>query len=215
MHSDNQPRAGHLLGDILELLKRDHMRVDHLLDQLEDTDEGDERRRGQLFAQVAAELEVHSDSEDQIVYSALESRAGFDALIEGSRQEHEHIEQMLEELDELDVTAGDWVHKVRELRQLVRHHVDAEEGQLFARMRETLDSAERERLGYDFIAARDSEEEQEVTGEGLAAPRPANGELDIETLSKKELHELARTRHIEGRSAMTKAELVHAIRAAK
>ncbi|HKE20231.1 MAG TPA: hypothetical protein VKB80_35395 [Kofleriaceae bacterium] len=67
MPSDNQAGAASPAGDILDLLKRDHVRVDSLLDQLEDTDDGDERRRGQLFAHMAAELEVHSDSEDQIV----------------------------------------------------------------------------------------------------------------------------------------------------
>ena len=41
------------------------------------------------------------------------------------------------------------------------------------------------------------------------------GGRDIESLSKKELYDLARDRHIEGRSAMTKAELVLAIRAAR
>ena len=86
MPSDDQPGQGHMEGDILELLKRDHLRVEHLLDQVEDTGEADERRRGQLFAQVTAELEVHSDPEDQIVYSALESRGGFEDLVEDARR---------------------------------------------------------------------------------------------------------------------------------
>jgi iron-sulfur cluster repair protein YtfE (RIC family) len=213
MPSDNQPGAASPAGDILDLLKRDHVRVDSLLDQLEDTGDGDERRRGQLFAQMAAELEVHSDSEDQIVYAALEARPGFEEPIDGARAAHEHIEQMLEELDDLDLAAGDWLDKLRELRQLVRHHVDQEEGQLFAMVTRELGADERARLGNEFIAAKESEED--VSGERGAAVVPANGERDIEALSKRELYELARTRHVEGRSAMTKAELVHAIRAAR
>lgn len=120
---------------------------------------------------------------------------------------------MLEEQGDLDLTAGDWLDKLRELRQLVRHHVDQEEGQLFAMMRQALGADQRARLGNEFIAAKESEEE--VSGERGAAAGPPNGERDIETLSKRELYELARTRHIEGRSAMTRAELVQAIRAAR
>ena len=202
-------------GDILELLKRDHLRVDGLLDEIEATDDTDEARRAQLFAQIAAEIEVHSDSEDQAVYGALEARGGFEDLIENARGEHEHIEQMIEELDQTEVTSPEWRGKVRELRQLVRHHVDEEEGRLFAMMRERLDASELTRLGHEFVAARDSEED-EVTGErSVAGGAGSNGERDIELLSKKELYELARTRHIEGRSGMTKAELVIAIRAAR
>lgn len=209
----NQTTGGDV-GDILEFLRRDHHRVDHLLNEIEATDETDERRRAHLFAQVAAELEVHSDAEDQVVYTALESRAELEDLIEDARQEHEHIEQMVEELDQTDVTDPSWIGKVRELHQIVRHHVDEEEGTLFGRVREVLDMSERHRLAQEFIIARESEEQEEVSGERPARPIPAS-EPDIETLSKRELYELARSRHIEGRSAMTKAELVSAIRAAK
>src|SRR5262245_24474695 len=131
-------RSGRGAADILELLRRDHLRIDHLLDQIEDTREDEEQRRGQLFAQVAAEVEVHSDAEDQIVYSALESRAGFEELIETARDRHDQIEQMVEDLDRIEATSGDWLAKVSELRQLVRDHVDDEEGRLFRKMSEEL-----------------------------------------------------------------------------
>lgn len=224
MQSDNPTSAGRPGVDILDLLKRDHHRVDHLLDQLEATDTSDERRRAQLFAQVTAEIEVHSDAEDQVVYACFEARAGLEDQVEDMRQQHEHIEQMVEELDQTEVIADDWIDKLRELRQLVRHHVDEEEGALFARIREALDAGARERLGEDFVMAKESEE-AEVSLERAATVPDADreepgavdelSERDIESLSKKELYDLARNRHIEGRSAMTKAELVLAIRAAR
>jgi hypothetical protein len=221
MSSTIDPHAAHAPTDILEVLRRDHDRVDRLFDDVESTEDADERRRSQLFAQIAAELEVHSDAEDQIVYSSLESLEGFEDLIEDSRQEHEHIEQMVEDLDLIDVAAPNWLQAMRELRQLVRHHVGEEEGVLFARIRDRLDSAARARLAGDFIAAKESEEEDELSGERVIAIQPptdptaAVPDLEIEALSKKELYELARSRHIEGRSAMTKAQLVDAIRSAK
>ena len=226
MQSDNPTSAGRPGVDILDLLKRDHHRVDHLLDQLEVTDASDERRRAQLFAQVTAEIEVHSDAEDQVVYACFEARAGLEDQVEDMRQQHEHIEQMVEELDQTEVIADDWIDKLRELRQLVRHHVDEEEGALFARIREALDAGARERLGEDFVMAKESEEAEVSLERAATVPAtdrdPADmdaadelSERDIESLSKKELYDLARNRHIEGRSAMTKAELVLAIRAAR
>lgn len=213
MTSDDTTSAARTGVDILELLKRDHQRVDQLLDQIETTDESDERRRA-LFAHVTAEIEVHSDAEDQVVYGCLEAREGLEDLVEDARQEHEHIEQMVEELDQTDVTASGWIGKVRELHQLIRHHVDEEEGAIFDRIRETLDAGARERLAEDFLIAKESEE-AELGGDGAATVPEPDREVDIESLSKKELYDMARNRHIEGRSAMTKAELVTAIRAAK
>ena len=211
MPSNISASAGQAAGDILEVLRQDHVRVDSLLDQIEETDESDERRREQLFAQVAAEIQVHSDAEDQVVYGALEARAGFENLIEDAREEHEHIEQMVEELDELEVTDRSWLDKVHDLRQLVRHHVDEEEGQLFGRIVESLDAVERRRLAEDFLASKEIEEEDSSAVQ--PGPRPGP-QQDIESLSKKDLYELARNRHIGGRSAMTKAQLVQAIRSA-
>jgi hemerythrin-like domain-containing protein len=217
MPSDNPTSAGRPGLDILDLLRRDHHRVDQLLDQLEATDTGDERRRAQLFAQVTAEIEVHSDAEDQVVYACFEGREGLEDLVEDMRQQHEHIEQMVEELDQTAVTADDWIDKLRELRQLVRHHVDDEEAALFERIREALDRGARERLGEDFIMAKESEEAEVSLERAATAPGADTdlGDRDIESLSRKELYDLARNRHIEGRSAMTKAELVLAIRAVR
>ena len=169
MQSDNPTGAGRPGADILDLLKRDHQRVDRLLDQLEATDTSDERRRAQLFAQVTAEIEVHSDAEDQVVYACFEE--GLEDLVENMRQQHEHIEQMVEVLDQTEVIADDWIDKLRELRQLVSHHVDEEEGALFGRIREALDAGARERLAEDFVMAKESEEaevslERAATGAG-------------------------------------------------
>jgi hemerythrin-like domain-containing protein len=211
--SNTSAIAGQVPGDILDVLRRDHLRIDHLLDQIEATEDSEERRRAQLFAQVAAEIEVHSDAEDQVVYLALESRAGFEDFIEESRQEHEHIEQMLEELDLLEARDPGWLAKVRELRQLVRHHVDQEEGILFAKIRDALSTEERHRLEGEFLAARDSEEEEVSAERAITQPFQADGARDIASLTRRELYELARSRQIEGRSAMTKEELVAAIRA--
>jgi hypothetical protein len=215
MSSNPIPGTGPAGGDIVEILKQDHQRVDHLLDQIEGTTDADEERRAQLFAHVAAELEVHSDAEDQIVYAALEGRDDYVDMVEDARQEHEHIEQMVEELDRTAVTDSEWIGKVRELRQLVRHHVDGEEGTILPRLTQAFGDGERRRLAEDFLSAKESEEEPELSGIHPAVSSPFDSEPDIESLSKRELYELARTRHIEGRSAMSKAELVQAIRAAR
>ena len=263
--------AGVQTGDILQLLKRDHQRVTQLFDFLEATqdEEQDERERG--FAQLAGEIESHSQAEDDVFYSMLQDQLDDEEPVEEARQEHEQIDQLLEDMDQMDVLSASWMESLYELRQLFQHHIESEESELFALAREMLDAAELSRLGDAFRRAKeDSAEaasagvreeleagaaEEEITGaaperaerepeserepepepgsepvaeepQGAGAPdtaaapssepaAPADRERDeIERMSKKDLYELARQRKIEGRSAMTKAELVRAIRAA-
>lgn len=252
--------AGVQTGDILQLLKRDHQRVTQLFDFIEATQDEEQEERERAFAQLANEIESHSQAEDDVFYSMLQDQLDDEEPVEEARQEHEQIDQLLEDMDQMDVMSASWMESLYELRQLFQHHIESEEGELFALAREMLDAAELMRLGNAFhrakedsseaasaaarqeTAGRPGEEEEEEEGAVAAeveeegeepeapsmgasatsgtAPTPpeepahAERERDeIERMSKKELYELARQRKIEGRSAMTKAELVRAIRA--
>ena len=234
--ADMQPASSG--GDVFELLKRDHARVSQLLADLEGTPADENRRREQLFERLIAEIETHSQAEDDVLYSTLEQIDNLEDLIDEARQEHDLIEETLEEMDGAGVDGDEWIEKLREVRQLIQHHVDMEEGRMFTMARRHLDVQTCQRLAVQLRAAKDAAQ-TELSGERAMiteeAPEPGEAEVepplvasasdldrtdlddrnDVDQLSKKELYELARLRHIGGRSSMTKAELVEAIRSAK
>ena len=213
------------MASILDLLKRDHEKVAGLLAEIEGA--RSDEQRDQLFGQLVGAIEIHAQAEEDVFYATLDADDRLEAKLDDARQEHDEVDQMLEELDELGAAADEWIEKLRELRQLIQHHVDEEEGTVFERAREVLGSDQLERLGHEFERARRAVSGH-VSGEMSAvapptAPTPppvletvSDAEReDLESLGKKELYELARKREIEGRSSMTKAELLAAIRSAK
>jgi hemerythrin-like domain-containing protein len=232
--------------DIFELLKRDHETVRQLLDQIEHA--GADREREQLFARLVTEVEAHSQAEDDVFYTSIEGLADLGDKIDEARQEHDQVEALLEELDGLPAGADDWLDKVREIRAMIRHHVDEEENQIFPLARQHLGAQEAVRLGRELRMARNMATEElssdrlvvdfsdtsptewsphdnrsqgvaplasDTTADERADFAQADASEDVERMSKRELYELARRRHLEGRSAMSKAELVEALRSAK
>jgi hemerythrin superfamily protein len=215
-----------LTTDIFDLLARDHRNVRALLDEIEGAE--DDRQRQALFSRLVDEVEAHSQAEDDVFYTTIEATGDLADKIDEARQEHDQVEAALEELDGLPVTGDDWLEKVREIRHLIEHHVAEEEEQIFPLARPVLGDPEAMRLGKEFLRARRLVTE-EVSSELLVTADLANStisadqmsahagvedsSLEVENMSKRELYELARQRRIEGRSAMTKAELVDALRA--
>jgi hemerythrin-like domain-containing protein len=215
-----------LTADIFELLARDHRNVRALLDEIEGAEDDGQRRA--LFSALVDQVEAHSQAEDDVFYTTIETTGDLADKIDEARQEHDQVEAMLEELDGLPVTGDDWLEKVREIRLLIEHHVAEEEEQLFPLARPVFGEEEAIRLGGEFLRARQLVTE-EVSSERLVVADLADStisaeqmsaragvtdsSLDVENMSKRELYELARQRRIEGRSAMTKAELADALRA--
>lgn len=221
----SEQTAESAVADIFELLRRDHRNVRALLDEIEGAE--NDRERQALFAQLVNEVEAHSQAEDDVFYTSLEAAGDFADPIDEARQEHDQVESMLEELDGLPVSGDDWLEKVREIRLLLEHHVTEEEQQIFRLARGVIDGDEALRLGHEFLRARQMATEEvsserlvaDTTQDSTATLAQATGMLDLsvdlDQMGKRELYELARQRRIEGRSAMTKAELVDALRAAR
>lgn len=222
MRTHEQTRES-LVADIFELLKRDHRNVRALLDEIEGA--ADDRHRRALFSQLVEEVEAHSQAEDDVFYTSIELTDDLADTIDEARQEHDQVEALLEELDGLPVAGDDWLEKVREIRMLIEHHVAAEEERIFPLARQGLGEEEALRLGHEFLSAKqivtaELSSESLLTADmadttaspGQMSAGASDTSLDVEHMGKRELYELARQRRIEGRSAMTKAELVAALR---
>ena len=211
-----------LTADVFELLRRDHENVRALLHEIEGA-EDDRERRG-LFAQLVNEVESHSQAEDDVFYTSIEGDPELVDKIDDARQEHDLVESLLEELDGLSVSGDHWLEKVREIRMLIEHHVSEEEQVIFLLARRSMSDDEALRLGREFVGAKRMVTEEvsserlvaETMGDSTGVAAALDGTVDVSVdfdhMSKRELYELARQRRIGGRSAMTKAELVDALR---
>ncbi len=132
--------------EIYEVLKRDHQAVKQLFKRLE---KGTEDRET-LFDELYTELSIHSEIEDEVFYSVLEKDKEIRDLILEGKEEHKLITQKLEEMSMLDVEDEEWQAKLTVLQELVEHHVEEEEGEMFKKARKVLSNEQAHAIAEEF-----------------------------------------------------------------
>ena len=136
--------------DVIEVLEHDHREVEQMFSELESlrgasTEEARSRRK-ELTDQVTIELVRHSVAEEVIVYPEVEDKVSEDEA-EHAREEHAEAEETLKRLEKLDPDDAAFDEELATLMEEVRHHIEDEEGQMFAHMRQVLDPEELQKLG--------------------------------------------------------------------
>ena len=116
---------------VIQLLRNDHKMVRSLFKQYEKASKG---QKPQLAHQIMQELTVHAAVEEQVVYPAL--RQAFkepQSVVYEAVEEHHLAHLWLKELNSFRPGPGSATFdaKFNVLREVVKHHVNEEEGHLF------------------------------------------------------------------------------------
>lgn len=136
--------------DAITLLKNDHDTVRDLLSQLESTRESSARKREELLQQIAEEVRVHTQVEEEIFYPAFQQAAQKkeDAkLYYEALEEHHVVDLVLPEIEEMDPASVEFAAKAKVLKDLIEHHAEEEEKEMFPRAKKLLDKEELRELG--------------------------------------------------------------------
>jgi len=130
--------------DAIKLLKNDHRQVEKIFSQLE---KGNGNRE-QLFRELANELTVHAEIEEQLFYPAVKNAKQTHDLVLESFEEHKQVKLVLADLDKADKTTEHWLAGLKVLMEDVQHHVGEEEKELFPKVEDkVLSRQELEDLG--------------------------------------------------------------------
>ena len=136
--------------DVIEVLEHDHREVEQMFAELESlrgasTEEAQSRRKD-VADQVTIELVRHSVAEEVLVYPQVEKKVSAEE-VEHARKEHAEAEETLHRLEKLDADDPAFDDELATLIGEIRHHIEDEEGQMFAHMREVIDEDELRKLG--------------------------------------------------------------------
>jgi hypothetical protein len=133
--------------DAIQLLKTDHDNVKKLLNELESTTERAIKTRTDLFQTIRTELTVHEIIEEDIFYPALKDHPKAKDIVLEAYEEHHVVDTLMGELGNLPVDDESWGAKAKVMQENIEHHIEEEEGEMFAKARQVFDRAELVELG--------------------------------------------------------------------
>jgi hemerythrin-like domain-containing protein len=137
--------------DAITLLKDDHKLVRRLLEDLEKTTARGERKRRDLLSRIAANLKAHTTIEEEIFYPAFKEagqKSDDDKMYFEALEEHRAAgDLVLPDLLNTEVTSEKFSGRAKVLKELVEHHADEEEKEMFPRAKKLLSRDELSELG--------------------------------------------------------------------
>ncbi|QJR82481.1 hemerythrin domain-containing protein [Alteromonas pelagimontana] len=135
--------------NIFEAIRQDHEKQRSLLKILAETS-GDTPARQEYYQELKDQLESHAIAEERFFYSPL---IDTDEAIELSRHgmaEHHEIDELLEKLDETDMSSSGWLHHLKALQELVEHHFNDEEQDFFPIADKVLSKQQKNHLAKEY-----------------------------------------------------------------
>ena len=112
--------------------------------------QGDSAERHALFSQLKQELAVHSVAEERHFYIPL---MAFDNGVDLSRHaisEHHEMDEMMEELDETEMSSPAWLATAKKLSDKVHHHLKEEEQKFFQMAGKLLNEKQKVQLAGQY-----------------------------------------------------------------
>lgn len=142
---------------LFEALREDHDTQRTLLGLLIKT-HGDSDGREELFEKVKKALTSHAAAEERALYIPMMELDMTQEKARHSVAEHHEIDELVEELEDTDFSSPGWLAAARKLHDLVTHHLDEEEQEVFQLAGRALSDDAKARLAdtyrYEMAAAQ-------------------------------------------------------------
>ncbi len=145
-----------LKKSILELIKIDHRLLRESIPVLKSEDALASEKKKQL-ERFLFNLSVHAKTEEKTLYNALNDLKALRPMILEGYEEHniaDHLSVELTALTAFSVWSDETEAKAKVLAELIEHHLDEEESELFPKIKTYLTKTELENLGVIYLTIR-------------------------------------------------------------
>ncbi len=117
-------------SDVVDVLSTDHREAFELIAEIRATADGEHRR--DLTDSLIAELVRHSVAEEMFVYPAMRDSVPDGAeAVDHDTAEHKELEQLMKALEHADTGEPAFLETLARLEEVLRDHVQDEEGEQF------------------------------------------------------------------------------------
>ncbi|BCS44658.1 hemerythrin [Pseudomonas amygdali pv. tabaci str. ATCC 11528] len=136
--------------NIFEALRESHDRQRGYADALIQTS-GDSVEREKAYKQLKDELQAHETAEERFFYIPLMAHDNGVDLSRHAISEHHEMDEMMEELDETEMSSPAWLATAKKLSEKVHHHLKEEEQKFFQMAGKLLDEKQKESLAGEYV----------------------------------------------------------------
>ncbi|HZU73431.1 MAG TPA: hemerythrin domain-containing protein [Acidimicrobiales bacterium] len=131
-------------NDVVSILMQDHQEVRQLLTKIAS---GTGKAKEEAFHQLVYELARHETAEEEVVYPALRRLDGGEKVADARIKEEEDANRVLADLEKLEVGGAEFDKLFEKLRTAVVAHAEAEEAEVFPRLRQGSDADKLQTMG--------------------------------------------------------------------
>ncbi|NJN87716.1 MAG: DNA nickase [Leptolyngbyaceae cyanobacterium SL_7_1] len=137
--------------NVQDVIRMDHQKVNVLFGEIENAK--DPQKAQEFFGQLYADLSVHSEAEEQVVYPAVRPFYG-EKDVQELYDEQAEFKVLLNGLKSLNPTSSDFKARLKQLKDGVMDHVRQEESTMFAAIRNNCSTEQQEQLATQFKEAK-------------------------------------------------------------
>lgn len=141
----------------IDLLKADHEKVKGILSQLSESTDRAVKKRTELLEKLELEVSIHTQLEEEILYPAYKA-AGGKAEAEmyyEAKEEHRTVDSLvLPDLKGTDPTSPEFAGRVKVVKELLEHHIEEEETDMFPHAKKILGKAKLDELGDQMLTLK-------------------------------------------------------------
>ncbi len=141
----------------IDLLKADHERVKAILNELSESTERGVKKRTDLLAKLEREITLHTQLEEEILYPAFKAAGSKeqDVMYYEAKEEHRTVDSLvLPDLKNTDPATPEFSGRVKVVKELLEHHIEEEESDMFPQARKLLGKALLDEMGKQMEAAQ-------------------------------------------------------------
>ena len=123
--------------DAVELLKQQHREVEEMFERFENMTDRAKVSKKKLADEICNALIMHTTIEEEIFYPATrEASDETEDMVDEAVVEHASAKDLIAQIMEMDPGDDLYYAKVKVLSEMVEHHVEEEEKEMFPKTRE-------------------------------------------------------------------------------
>ncbi len=156
MATAKRPAAASAKTDALTLLKKDHREVSKLFREYKRLAKKDApaREKSALVRKICDELTLHAQLEEELFYPVLRDAFKNELLVDEAAVEHAVVKDLIAQLESMKPSDALYDAKVIVLSDLVDHHVQEEQDEIFPKVRKA--RIDTKAMGEEIMARKEA-----------------------------------------------------------